>query len=253
MEIGPIVDASLQSREELKQREQHTHYLISQLLDSSLLRASEVGARRLLYRRYKKLLRDAVVAPLATFLECPHDQILSNPASPELMAVLIREAWEVTRHDLPGTKLEDVQGWVGSALTNNIHPMVHHVIMGEDTGIEKINGWLIERARQMGLKCPTHQKLMEWVIAKTMENRKKLYAIQREHHEQQVTSRSDVGRQDEALPCKERPDRLEVKRENKRQRQLKRLGNQPMPARYAKPQISSIGKTRIRDEAKGSG
>ncbi|KAF8861861.1 hypothetical protein BDZ45DRAFT_243722 [Acephala macrosclerotiorum] len=202
MEIGPIVDSSLQTRDGLRRREYHTQHLISRLLDSSLLHSSEVNSKRFLYRRYKKLVRDAVIASLATLFECQHNEILSNAAAPELMAMAIQEAWEVVRRDLPGTKPNIVKAWVEQDLTDKVHSMTHHVRIGEDTGIEKISGWLIERARQWGFECPTHQALMGWVIAKTMENRKRLYFIEtQKHHDQQVSSRSEAGRLDEALPC----------------------------------------------------
>ncbi|KUJ06877.1 uncharacterized protein LY89DRAFT_678456 [Mollisia scopiformis] len=269
--IGPLaVDSLSTSRLEEAQRMNNAQYLVNHLLDSPRLSALEVPHRKLLFQRYRKLAKDAVVGPLVTYFECPGEELIHLPDAQFLMANLIKEAWEVVRRDLPGTPIEEVRIWIRVELyvtrhpsKTKIHSMASYAIRGMDTGIEKINGWLIGRARQYGIRLPTHELMMDFVIKKTVERSKLLkeQALAEQQSKSQpvpeVTQIRRVpygqGDQDEAKPYEERPDRLTIRREKKAQRQREGLGNQPMPETYAKPRITPLGNAQIRHEKTGPG
>lgn len=109
--------------------------------------------------------------------------------------------------------------------------MPFYVAQGMDTGIEKINGWLIERGRQYGLRLPTHEMMMDRVIAKTLERRTALYA---------PDQASNADCTDKASPDRDSDDRVDLKRPPKQQRHL--------PETYIKPQITPAGNLGLRLE-----
>ncbi|CZR63157.1 uncharacterized protein PAC_13054 [Phialocephala subalpina] len=248
MLVGPLAINSLKtSRSEEVQGIRNTQYLVDQLLTCPGLSASKVDQRKLLRWRYRKLVKDTVVGPLTTLLEVNSDALPQHPEAQRIMPHLIREAWEVIRRDLPGTPIEELGKWIALELHDRSHSMAHYALHGVDTGIEKINGWLIGRAAQYGLKLPAHQLVMEAVIAKTEERR--AFIVAQKRAERGTPSHSGPENHetpDEARPYEERPDKVEMKRERKRKRQQDMLGNQPMPETYTKPQITPVGSLRIR-------
>lgn len=159
------------------QRQQDTEYLVGQLLGCSIVNASEISQRKHLRLRYRKLFRDAIVGPLTTNFECFLPEVVSHPEARLIMDRMISEAWEVVHRDLPGREIskEEVYSWLQVRIpSRHIHWMAFHALLGMETGIEHIDGWLIRRARKYKLSLPVHQEMMNIVIAKTEENRNML-------------------------------------------------------------------------------
>lgn len=185
--------------------------------------------------------------PLVTHFGCDVEDLKENSVIQSKKELLIREAWDGVRRDLPGTTLEDINGWVETQIhsDNEKHNMAVYATNGRETDIEKINGWLIARARLHGLTLPTHEEMMDLVIKKTLQRRAEI-EVEKKREADKANPTSPIPKtQDEAKPYIERLDRVEVKREEKRLRQKERLGKQEMPETYTKPIISGLGNTQI--------
>jgi hypothetical protein len=173
-------------------------------------------------------------SPLVVQYKCRSEDLYQYPEAVITMDHLIREAWEVVARDLPDFELADLYDWIERDLNRiRMHSMALYVIRGKDTGIEKINGWLTERALQYGFRLPTHEKMMNMVIIRTAKRAKLLL------QEQEKANRksSFVSSRPEAKPYKDKPDRVDLKQVPKKQ--------QPLPETYVKPQITPTGNLRV--------
>ncbi|KUJ11166.1 uncharacterized protein LY89DRAFT_654901 [Mollisia scopiformis] len=107
--IGPLADGSVSKvKGDRWRRTQHSQYLLDEVSSSPILDCREVDQRSSIVMRYRKLIIDAVIGPLATAYSCENKDLLSKPGAPEILEDLVTEAWAVMRHDVAGTYLQGV-------------------------------------------------------------------------------------------------------------------------------------------------
>lgn len=155
-----------------------TEYLISTLLDSPDLSADHIGLPELLSVQLEKLAVNAVINPLTVLFDCRNGELLENFYIVQTMRVVLWEVSQVlcTLPDIAGVpgrearfsaeRLYDVVIRVTRATADNWSSMLQDVRNGKQTEIDYINGFVVNRAREMGLPCTMNLMLVNIVKGK---------------------------------------------------------------------------------------
>ncbi|KAH0607454.1 uncharacterized protein H6S33_002488 [Morchella sextelata] len=140
-----------------------TEYLISTLLECPLLCAEHVPLHELLSMQAEKLAVNAVINPLTVMYDCRNGELLENFHITLTMRLLLQEVSAVlcALPELAGVagretrfaaeRLYDVVVRVARATGENWSSMVQDVRGGKQTEVDYINGWVVRRARELGV------------------------------------------------------------------------------------------------------
>lgn len=140
-----------------------TEYLISTLLECPLLCAEHVPLHELLSIQAEKLAINAVVNPLTVMYDCQNGELLENFHVTLTMRLLLQEVSAVlcALPELAGVagretrfaaeRLYDVVVRVVRATGENWSSMAQDVRGGKQTEVDYINGWVVRRARELGV------------------------------------------------------------------------------------------------------
>ena len=153
-------------------------YLLRTICRTPVLAAVQYGTTDLLQRQLEKLAVNCVINPITAIMDCPNGAILHNFHISRIMRMILAEISLVARslpelHNVPGVqtrfdpgKLELYVMQVASLTSENISSMLHDVRNGRETEIGYINGYIIRRGEQMGIRCIMNYMLMQMLMAK---------------------------------------------------------------------------------------
>ncbi|OOQ87753.1 2-dehydropantoate 2-reductase family protein [Penicillium brasilianum] len=155
-------------------------FLLDTLLRSPILRCEELVWKELLQNQLFKLAANCVLNPLTAILDVRNGVIKENPDLQPLIQSLLREISVVFRSlpeikDLPGKQKDrfsvpSLEALVMDTIektAGNSSSMREDVRKGRATEIEYINGWILRRARELGIECQANAGLMQLVLAKS--------------------------------------------------------------------------------------
>lgn len=164
-----------------------SQFLLETLLRSPILRCERLAWKELLQNQLFKLAANCVLNPLTAILDVQNGVIKENPDLQPLIQRLLQEISLVFQSlpeikDLPSDQkdrfsvpsLETLVMDTIEKTAGNSSSMREDVRKGRSTEIEYINGWVLRRARELGIECEANTGLMQLVLAKsrlTMETR----------------------------------------------------------------------------------
>lgn len=194
-----------------------SRYLLRTLLRSPALAAVPQTPTETLQAQLEKLAVNAVINPLTALLDARNGSVLYNYSLTRAQRLILAEVSLVVRSlpELKGlpnvatrfstARLETLVVSVAYRTRENFSSMVSDVRAGRRTEIEYINGYIVKRGEEMGIKCLINYFLMQVVGGKSQ-------MVQRENKEDLVTTSLVVTRKDTAsLEMREGGAELDVK------------------------------------------
>ena len=112
--------------------------------------------------QWQKLSVNAVINPLTALYRCRNGELLDGGQRQQRMAVLAQEADQLLQQlypDWPADTLERSR-LVAQQTAANTSSMLADVLAGRRTELRYINGYLLRRARELGLHLPAHARLL---------------------------------------------------------------------------------------------
>lgn len=152
-------------------------YLIDTLSKSPILAAEEVDYAELFQRQLEKLAINIVANPLTAILNESNAVLQQLPLAPVIRALIVETASIIRAlpelQSVPGAqerfaaqRLEDrVMGYLVKVQANTTS-MCQHLRAGKKTEIEYINGYLVKRARGIGVPCELNAMLQQLIVTK---------------------------------------------------------------------------------------
>jgi 2-dehydropantoate 2-reductase len=154
-------------------------YLLRTLTRSPILACAPFPALDLLQLQVEKLAINAVLNPLTALLNLPNGNLLYNPALSKVQRLLLAEISLVLRslpefEGVPNVRmrfsperLETLAISVAAKTAQNSSSMREDIRKGRATEVQYINGYVVKRGEEMGIKCVLNYMLMQLVLGKT--------------------------------------------------------------------------------------
>ncbi|KAI9879919.1 MAG: hypothetical protein M1830_006586, partial [Pleopsidium flavum] len=155
-----------------------SRYLLRTLTRTPVLAAVGFSPTDLMQLQLEKLAINAVINPLTVMLDSKNGDLLSNFAITRVMRLLLSEISFVIRSlpELQGVpnvrmrfspqRLEMLAVSVMDKTSNNISSMLQDVRAGKQTEVDYINGYVVRRGEEMGIKCVMNYMLLQLVKGK---------------------------------------------------------------------------------------
>jgi 2-dehydropantoate 2-reductase len=155
-----------------------SRYLMSTLTRIPVLAAVGFPEVNLKQLQLERLAVNAIVNPLTVLFNCYNGDLLHNFAISNVMHLLISEISLILRslpelQDLPNVskrfspgRLRELVLAVASTTSQNVSSMLRDVKAGRETEIDYINGYILKRARELGLECGMNDIVIQMVKGK---------------------------------------------------------------------------------------
>ncbi|KAJ4286760.1 2-dehydropantoate 2-reductase (Ketopantoate reductase) (KPA reductase) (KPR) [Kalmusia sp. IMI 367209] len=153
-------------------------YLLRTLLRTPILCATGFSPPDLLQMQLEKLAVNCIINPLTVMLDARNGSVLYNYSLTRVMRLLLSEVSLVMRslpelQYIPNVqqrfdpgRLETMVVGVANATRDNISSMLADVRAGKQTEIDYINGWIVKKGEELGMKCFMNYMLMHMVKGK---------------------------------------------------------------------------------------
>ncbi|KAK5113151.1 hypothetical protein LTR85_010969 [Meristemomyces frigidus] len=155
-------------------------YLLRTLTRTPVLCAVGFTPTELLQQQLEKLAVNSILNPLTSLLDARNGALLHNFALTRTMRLLLAETSLVIRTlpELQGIpnintrfsaeRLETLVISVAHKTRDNVSSMLADVRAGRRTEIEYINGYIVRRGEEVGIKCVVNYGIMQTVVGKCM-------------------------------------------------------------------------------------
>ncbi|KAI7708411.1 hypothetical protein KC353_g11037, partial [Hortaea werneckii] len=155
-------------------------YLLRTLTRTPVLAAVGFPPTELLQQQLEKLAVNSILNPLTALIDSRNGDILHNFALTRTMRLMLAETSLVIRslpelHALPNvnvrfsaSRLETLVVSVAHQTRDNVSSMLADVRGGRRTEIEFINGYIVRRGEEMGIKCVVNYAMMQAVLGKAL-------------------------------------------------------------------------------------
>jgi 2-dehydropantoate 2-reductase len=159
-----------------------SRYLLRTLTRSPILTCTAVPYLDLLQLQLEKLTINCIINPITALLNLPNGSLLGNSALSRTSRLLLAEISAVILRlpeltHLPGLRsrfspprLESLYLSVARSTAQNSSSMREDIRNGKDTEIEYINGYIVRRGEEQGLKCVLNYMLMQLVRGKSWDS-----------------------------------------------------------------------------------
>ncbi|KAF1958627.1 hypothetical protein CC80DRAFT_441146 [Byssothecium circinans] len=160
-------------------------YLLRTLLRSPVLGATAYSPPDLLQMQLEKLAVNCVINPLTVMLDGRNGSILYNYSITRTIRLLLSEISLVIRslpelQYIPNVqqrfdpgRLETMVVGVAHRTRDNISSMLADVRAGRQTEIDFINGWIVKRGEELGVRC-----LMNYMLACMVKGKGQMVQIE---------------------------------------------------------------------------
>ncbi|BCS22917.1 ketopantoate reductase family protein [Aspergillus puulaauensis] len=162
-----------------------TKYLLRTLtLTPPLVAVAETPSSIMLYQ-LEKLAMNSIINPLTALMNCRNGEILYNYSFTRVMRLLLFEVSSVIcslpeLQGIPGVENrfspERLRGMItqlANKTAKNHSSMLQDVRSNKTTEIEFLNGYIIGRGEELGIKCVANYMIKHLVLAKQRESRQK--------------------------------------------------------------------------------
>ena len=155
-------------------------YLLRTLTRTPVLCAVGFTPTELLQLQLEKLAVNSILNPLTSLIDSRNGDVLFNFALTRSMRLLLAETSLVIRslpelQSIPNIttrfsaeRLETLVVSVAHKTRDNISSMLADVRAGRRTEIEYINGYIVRRGEEVGIKCVVNYAIMQTVLGKCM-------------------------------------------------------------------------------------
>lgn len=155
-----------------------SRYLLRTLTRTPVLCAVGFTPNELLQLQLEKLAVNSVLNPLTVLLDARNGSILYNFAMTRTLRLMLAETSLVIRslpelQNVPNIetrfssqRLETLVVNVANTTRDNISSMLADVRAGRQTEVEYINGYIVRRGEEIGIKCVVNYAIMQTVIGK---------------------------------------------------------------------------------------
>jgi 2-dehydropantoate 2-reductase len=138
---------------------------------------AETPSSLLLYQ-LEKLALNAIINPLTALMDCENGEILYNYSFTRVMRMLLIEISSVIcalpeLQGIPGIenrfapeRLRSMVTKLANQTAKNTSSMLADVRSGKTTEIEYINGYIVRRGEELGIKCAVNYMIKHLVLAK---------------------------------------------------------------------------------------
>ncbi|APA10108.1 hypothetical protein SS1G_07507 [Sclerotinia sclerotiorum 1980 UF-70] len=165
-------------------------HLLRQVIDSKLLRASEVPWDEFRLLQLQKLAVNAVINPLTALNNCLNGMIMESSMIGDigdLFGGLVSEISQVIcslpeLQGIPGLEerfsietLRNIILDVALATAGNRSSMLQDVSNGRETEIAYINGYIVGRGKELGIECPVNRRMVTDILEAV--SKQKLQAV----------------------------------------------------------------------------
>lgn len=153
-------------------------YLLRTLLRTPVLSATAFSPPDLLQMQLEKLAVNCIINPLTVLLDARNGSILYNYALTRTMRLLLSEISLVIRslpelQYIPNVssrfdpgRLETIVVSVAQKTKDNISSMLADARAGRQTEIDYINGWIVRRGEELGVRCAMNYLMLNLVKGK---------------------------------------------------------------------------------------
>jgi len=150
-------------------------YLIDKIVQAKTLAAEEVPPNELLRLTLEKLVGNAMINPLTVIFNCRNGELFDKNPVFGLMVLLLKEASQVIRSlpELAGDpetasrfSVKSLEAGVldlAKRTAENTSSMLQDVRAGRQTEIDYINGYIIERGKELGIECKNNEKVVKMI------------------------------------------------------------------------------------------
>ena len=150
-------------------------YLVRTITRTPILAAVPFPPTDLLEQQLDKLAVNCIINPLTAVFDCTNGDLLDHYNVKRIMRLLLAEISLVIRSlpELEGVpnkslrydpkRLETMVVVVARRTSKNVSSMLHDVRFHSKTEIDYINGYIIRRGEEMGIKCVLNYMLLQMV------------------------------------------------------------------------------------------
>ncbi|KAL2831221.1 ketopantoate reductase PanE/ApbA C terminal-domain-containing protein [Aspergillus cavernicola] len=155
-----------------------TKYLLRTLTLTPPLVAVAEPSSSLLLHQLEKLAMNSIINPLTVLLNCHNGDLLYNYSITRVMRLLLFEISSVIcslpeLQGIPGIesrfspeRLRGMAMQLANKTAKNKSSMLQDVLAGKVTEIEYMNGYIVRRGEELGIKCVVNYMIKHLVIAK---------------------------------------------------------------------------------------
>ena len=173
--ISPIAPSSL--------------YLLRTLTRTPILGAVNFAPAELMQYQLEKLAINAIISPLTVMFDCTNGELLNNLHVTRVVRLLLAEISLVIRslpelQNVPNLqqrfsteRLEAQIFGLAKSTADNRSSMLQEIDLGKQTEVEYINGYIVRRGEELGIKCLMNYMLAKMVRGRHMINTFKLYGV----------------------------------------------------------------------------
>jgi 2-dehydropantoate 2-reductase len=159
-----------------------SRYLLRTLTRSPILICAAIPYLDLLQLQLEKLTINCIINPITALMNVPNGSLLRNGALSKTSRLLLAEISAVIRTlpELEGVpsirsrfspaRLESLYLSVAQNTAQNSSSMREDIRNGKDTEIEYINGYIVRRGEEQGLKCVLNYMLMQLIKGKSWDS-----------------------------------------------------------------------------------
>lgn len=153
-------------------------YLLRTLLRTPVLGATAFSPPDLLQMQLEKLAVNCIINPLTVMLDVRNGALLYNYSLSRVMRLLLSEISLVIRslpelQYIPNVeqrfdpgRLETIVIGMANSTKDNVSSMLADVRAGRQTEIDYINGWIVQKGEELGIKCFMNYMLQHLVEGK---------------------------------------------------------------------------------------
>lgn len=153
-------------------------YLLRSITRTPVLAAVAYGPTDILQQQLEKLAVNCVLNPLTAIMDCANGEIMHNFHISRIMRLVLAEVSLVVRslpelQSVPNVqsrfdpgRLELYTIQVASMTSQNLSSMLQDVREGKETEIDYINGYIVRKGEELGIRCIMNYMLMQMLEAK---------------------------------------------------------------------------------------
>ncbi|KAL2866033.1 ketopantoate reductase family protein [Aspergillus lucknowensis] len=162
-----------------------TKYLLRTLTLTPPLVAVAEPPSSVLMHQLEKLAMNSIINPLTALLDCRNGELLHNMSATRLMRLLLFEISSVIcslpeLQSIPGIesrfapeRLLGMATQLADKTARNLSSMLQDVRSHQTTEIEYLNGYIVRRGEDLGIKCVVNYTIKHLVLAKQLALRQR--------------------------------------------------------------------------------
>ncbi|MCJ1397441.1 hypothetical protein MMC11_000634 [Xylographa trunciseda] len=150
-----------------------SRHLQKTLLQARALKTILCSPDEILQLQWEKLVANLVVNPLTAVLDCSNGRLTQpdlvntiHVLTTEISAVIqaLPEMSASTKAHFQPDRLDELVVTIATKTAKNVSSMLQDIRAGKETEIAYITGYLLKRARELGLRCDENRNLMQKVL-----------------------------------------------------------------------------------------